>query len=617
MKIHKIILLALALGLTATNVYAADLMDVYEKAFANDPTFKGAKATWLANREALAISRADLLPTLGGQVNIARTRSESETNRVHTINGTPISTPGTSHNYNNTSGYSLQLTQPIFNFGSWANVWGAQAAAKKAKADFMAAEEDLLKRIAQAYFNVLQAKDVLSYSVANKASVERLFIQTKHKFDVGLVPVTDLEDARKNYDIAISQEIGNANDLSNKIEELNEITGAKYSDLAQVKKDFPLLSPEPNDIEQWVKAAEKQNFSLTAARYDTINARENVKVQNAGHLPKLDATANYQYQFANNPNGDSSFNRSKTAQAGMQLTVPLFQGGKVLASARQADYQYQAKVSTQEKIHRSVISQTRQNYLGVLSNISKIKADIQAIKSAESSLRANQASYTVGTRTMADILNAQTQLYQAQQTFAKDEYAYIMQLLTLKELTGILDTNDLKEINSWLVKSAPVTTEETTAASKKPTKAKSTKAKKATKDHKKSSAKTTENSDAAKVTENSGAPKTTETTKAASKADEQNAATNVDTTNTKMATVENPATPTTTTTNTAAVTTTTTNTLAVAAAAPNAETINAEKSGKLIVLDTQPVESVAPTPSLTTPTSGKSEAVVGTTKINQ
>ena len=435
MKICKFILFAatLSTSFVTANVFATDLMDVYEKAFANDPQFKAARATWLANKETLAINRADLLPTLSARGSLARGRAESDDVR----------------RYNNSSGYSLTLTQPIFNFGSWANVWWAQAVAKGAKATFMSAEEDLLQRTAEAYFNVLQAKDVLSYAKANKASLEHLFTQAKHKYDVGLTRIVDLEESRRDYYKAISEEIGAANGLNDKFEKLNEITGTRYDNLVSVKSDFPLLSPKPADIDAWVKAAEQQNFDLIAARYGAIAAREQVKVKNAGHMPTLDAQGSYGYK---NSDGYNFSDGTKDAQVGLGLSLPIFQGGKVLASARQADYEYQVKLSTQEQKHRSVVSETRQTYLGILSNISKIEADLQAIKSAQSSLRANRAGYTVGTDTMSDILTAQTKLYEAQKTFAEDEYAYIKLLLKLKALTGILDTNDLKQINSWLEK---------------------------------------------------------------------------------------------------------------------------------------------------------------------
>ncbi len=553
MKIHKIIVfVALGASFITTNSYATNLLEVYEKALANDPTFKGARATWLADKESIGIARAELLPLLNAKGSIARsigtqenspTRNDNITNQLL---GTPMDQLTYQKSYSSSATYALQLTQPIFDFGKWSGVWYAQAVAKKAKATFMAAEESLLSRTAKAYLAVLLAKDVLSYAKANKASVERLFIQAKHKFDVGLIPVTDLEDARKNYDLAVSSEIGSYNDLNDKIEQLNEITNVRYENLDSIKKDFPLLSPKPDNIEQWAKAAEKQNLELTAARFDTIAAHENVKAQNSGHLPTLNATAEYDYAYNKNTGADT-FSRGKTATAGLSLAVPIFSGGKVVASARQADYQYQAKLSEQERIHRSVISKTRQAYLGVLSSISKIKADKQAIKSAESSLRANQASYTVGTHTMADVLKAQSDLYNAQKTFSEDEYNYIMQILTLKEQTGILDVSDLAQINSWLEKESTTSSDDKKRSNKK-----------------------------AKLQKTAAAASTVSPSVSATKTASTVAATS---------------------SNVAALNSTTTNTSDKASNITTPTPTDAADSGKIVITSTEQVEAVAPTTS--------------------
>lgn len=451
MKISKHILLAAIFcgNCVATQVFAIDLMDVYKQAFATDPTFKAARAQFLADKEGLPIARSALFPKLNATGNLTRqyTRNES---------AVTTNSSGRTDYFDNNVGYGLQLTQPLFSFGNWAGVWGAQAKVKQAEATFLAAEEDLLSRTAQAYFNVLLAKDVLYYTKSNKVAVERLLNQTKHKYDVGLIAITDLENTRAKYDQAVSDEIKAINDLSDNFEQLNEITGVRYFDLDPIKANFPLLSPQPNDIEQWVKAAEKHNFDLAAARYAAIVAKENIKVQNAGHLPTLSAKGQYAYSYDDNANYpgtiNDGFNRAKKTSAGLELAVPIFQGGGVVAAAKQADYQYQEKLAEQNKAYRSTISKTRKVYLGVLSNISKIKADLQAIKSAQNYLRSIEANYNVGTRTMTDVLDAQTALYNVQKIFADDEYKYIMQLLTLKQLVGILDAGDLKQINAWLKK---------------------------------------------------------------------------------------------------------------------------------------------------------------------
>jgi outer membrane protein len=445
MKIRSFVVIAsLIASLISPNALAVNLIDVYKQALSSDPTFKAARAQWLADRETLAIKRAALFPQLGATAGVSRNYTSQE------IAGTYFSA------YGNQSNYSLQLTQTLFDFGKWANVWQAQATAKRAEVTFLAAAESLLLRTSKAYFEVLRAKDMLSYARANKEYLGRTLNQTKHKYDVGLIAIVDLENDRAAYDGAIAKEIAADNDLSVALEKLSEITGIRYISLDPLKENYPLLSPQPADIEKWAKAAEQQNFDLAAAHYATIEARENIKILNAGHLPTLNAQGSYSYNYYSNPEQQSNgTERQKNATAGLSLNLPLFQGGQVLAQVKQANYQYQKAISSQETTHRSTTSSTRQAYLTVLSNISQIKANKQAITSAESSLRATKAGYEAGTQTMVDVLQVQANLYDKQKDYATSEYAYITQLLTLKQLTGILDVTDLAQINTWLEKQKP------------------------------------------------------------------------------------------------------------------------------------------------------------------
>ena len=444
MKICKFIFLAILLcgNFFTANVFATDLIDIYKDALKNDPQFKAARARWLAEKENIAINRSTLLPQIIAEGNLSR--------NFNKLDIESLSVDNAARYYNNQAGYTLQLTQSIFDFGNWAKVWGAKAAAKSAYASFLSAKEELILRTAKAYFAVLQAKDILNYAKKNKEATNRLFVQAKHKHDVGLTPITDLEEARTKYDVAVAEEIKAINNVDDNLEKLSEITQVRYDKLYPLKKNMPLLSPEPSNIESWSKAAEKQNLDLLAARFATIANRENIKVQNAGHLPILSMQGNYNYAYGNNHQGTSLRSDNRTASGILKVQIPIFQGGGVVASAKRAGYQYQEASANQEKTHREVVSKTRQSYLGVISSISKVKADRQAIKSAQSSLRANRASYSVGARTMSDVLTAQTQLFDVQKTYAQDEYGYILQLLQLKKFTGILGTEDLQQINMWL-----------------------------------------------------------------------------------------------------------------------------------------------------------------------
>lgn len=422
------------------NSSASNLMNVYEAALASDPQFKIARARWLAEKENLAVSRASLFPQIAVQGNLARNR------RVMEVGNGAIAPAY----YSNSLGYGLIISQPIFDFKRLASLWGTQAVVRKSHAIFMVEEEQLLYRVAERYFNVLLAKGVLTYAKANRVANERFFTQSKHKYEVGLTAVTDLEESRRNYERALSIEIKSHNDLDGAFEMLNEMTGVRYTDLNSLKKNFPLLSPEPADVEAWVRAAERQNFELMAANFSILQAKENIKIQNANHFPTITFNGGYNYGYDKNYNGSGSSSRTKGASLGIEIGIPIFSGGRDIAASRQANYQYQGVLSEFEKKHREVVSNTRQAYLGVISSISKIKADIQAIKAAESALKSMQANYAVGRKTMSDVLDSQSKLYEVQTEYAKDEHSYILLLLKLKMSVGSLVINDLLDVNAWL-----------------------------------------------------------------------------------------------------------------------------------------------------------------------
>lgn len=446
LKCATIILAAVITG----NVYATNLIDVYHQAFVSDPAFKAANEQWLADREKLPIANAALLPNLSAAAQAGRSRID---NRGNTIISTASITPAPIY-YNNNSGYSLILSQPIFNFGSWATAWQAQDSVKASEATFLSSIQDLMLRTATAYFNVLQAQDILRYSRANLQALKSNLDLTQHRYDVGLIAITDLENAKSSYDKAIATEIGAANDLADRNEQLAEITGIKYLSLDVVKGEVPLVKPYPANIDRWVAASEKQNYQLLASHYTALAAKENIKIQNAQHLPVVNATGNYSYIYNSNSAGYGIGARTKSASGVIGVTLPLFSGGGVVAAAKQAEYLYQTALANEEKTHRSVTSNTTQSYLNVVSGISKIEADLQTIAASKSSLQATYAGYSAGTRTMVDVLTAQSDVYSAQSAYATDEYAYLIQTLTLKKLAGTLNVDDLQQINSWLTNAA-------------------------------------------------------------------------------------------------------------------------------------------------------------------
>lgn len=438
-KFFSYLLVSIGFSIFSMPVFATDIMDIYNQALQSDPVYQAARSTRLSVRETVPQNVAGLLPTVAGTADQTR-------NVIQTLRAPPSASASKGTTVFNSSDYMLTLTQPLINFGNWMLVRQADATAKQADATFGAAGQNLIFRVAQAYFNVLLAQDVLRATEAQKAANARQLDQVQQRFKVGLDAVTSVYNAQAQYDATVAQEITDQNALRNSQEALRQLTGLYYTTIENFKIEIPLITPQPANIEQWVSAAEKQNLTLLASRFATEAARANVKVNFAGHLPTLSAVGTY--ERSNGQSLGTVNTNNKTA--GLQLTLPIFQGGLIASQTRQAEYDYATASANRENIYRQTIVKTRQNYNDVLAGISKIKADRQAIVSAQSSLDSTEESFKVGTRTIVDVLLSVQTLYLAQRVYATDEYAYLLSTLALKQSAGLLSVNDLNAINTWI-----------------------------------------------------------------------------------------------------------------------------------------------------------------------
>lgn len=445
MKRLCVYLLGCLLVFFAQSVFAENLLEVYQQALKMDPQFKAAEAQWLAARQLIPIARSMLLPNLTSNGGIAKAWNSE------TINDETSSFSGASRQY------SLTLSQNIFNYKAWAQLKNAQVQAKEAFANYNAALQSLMIRVANAYFGVLQAYDTLQATEATKRSLAQQLQQTQEQYKVGLIAITGVDQVKASYDLILAQEIANKNNVSDKLEELRSITGVFYTNLAGIKIDLPLVSPQPEDINAWVSVATRQNYTLQAAYYAMISAKENIQVQRGGHFPVVVAGASYSYDR------ESSINMGninevqgtipgtiKSTTLGVQADFPIYEGGLVTAQTRQASFQYAQASAQREQTYMQTMAQTRESYLGVMAGISKIRADRQSITSNQSSLEATKAGYTVGTNTIVDVLQQQSNYYTALTTFASDQYNYLISTLNLKQAAGTLSVLDLAKINSWL-----------------------------------------------------------------------------------------------------------------------------------------------------------------------
>jgi outer membrane protein len=318
----------------------------------------------------------------------------------------------------------------------------------------------LILRVAQAYFNVLAAEDVLTANQTSLEAISRQLDQANKRFEVGLIAITDVQEAKAARDTAAAAVIAAKRTLATSEDQLLEITGQKYDQLAKPGADMPLKSPEPADQSRWVNISLEQNLSLISSRLGAEIARDNVRVAVGGHLPTVDLLAGRSYQrqgvnetFAGERFGyDSYFN---DRQIGVQLTVPIYSGGFTQSKVRQTQYLWIAAKEAVVQSSRATERQARDAYLGVISGIARVQALRQAVESSHTALKATEAGYEVGTRTSVDVLNARKTLVQSETDYSGSRYDYIVSVLQLRLAAGNLDRAQLTEINGWLTLAAP------------------------------------------------------------------------------------------------------------------------------------------------------------------
>jgi outer membrane protein len=423
-----------------SSAQAVDLFTVYRQALESDPVLQQADANRKANKEAVPQSVAGLLPALSSSANTTDTRI-SQQGGSFSSNG--FSAAGNQHSY------ELSLQQPLFNFQSWMQLRAANNSSKQADATYNAALQDLIIRVSTAYFTVLEAQDNLRFISAQKKAVGDQLKQIKDRYEVGMATMTDVYQAQANYDSLNAQEISAQNNIMNSFESLRQITGRTYNQLDLLQDKLPLANPHPENAALWIHAGEHNNWTLIASHYAEQAAKENIRVNYAGHFPTVNAVG--QYQNGNGPAlGMSTPSNAWSSNVGLQLNVPLFQGGAVVSKTRQAQDQYLSASDQMEITHRQVILQAQEAYNNVMAGISKVEADRIAVTSAKSALESTDAGYKAGTKTILDVLTAQQNLFQSQATLSSDQYSYILSTLALKQAAGSLNAGDVIAINRLL-----------------------------------------------------------------------------------------------------------------------------------------------------------------------
>ena len=435
-SVSLILLLALPAG-----VRSADLLEVYRAAQSSDTVYAAARASWAAGQEKLPQGRAGLLPqatlTGGTQLNDRDFRSRDP------------SVANTSSRFNSNV-FSLSVTQPLFRPQNMATYEQAKSQVTQADAVFALAAQDLILRVAAAYFDVLLARNTVELAGAQLVAIGQQLEQAKRNFEVGTATITDTHDAQARYDLTVSGEIAAKNDLEVKQRALSQIIGRPVPALNTVGPRFTLADPQPNNMEAWVSEALASNLQIAVARSTLEFSVQEVARNRAGHLPTVDAFATYSDTGSGIGGVGISGTDTSTRVIGLQLAVPIYQGGGINSRVREALANEEKARQDVENARRTAEFSTRQAFLGVTSGIAQVKALEAALVSSQSSLDSTRLGQEVGVRTQVDVLNAQQLLFQTRRDRAQAVYNYLMSLLRLKAAVGKLAEADIAQVNTWL-----------------------------------------------------------------------------------------------------------------------------------------------------------------------
>jgi outer membrane protein len=464
---RKVLLLPLATLLFSDLASGDTLLQIYEKAVRSDPQIREADANRLATQEGKPIARGALLPQVNATASYGNGTSNGSTS---TQNGNLLTpTPIDSRNYY-VRNWNVQLRESVFRWDQWVTLSQAKKKSAQADVDYEAAQQDLVIRVAQAYFNVLAAEDTLGSEQAAKDAIGRQLEQAQKRFEVGLIAITDVQEAQAAYDQSVAQEILAKRSLANQQESLRAIIDEPAPPLAKPVENLPLQSPEPADENQWVDTAMQQNRNLISSQIGTEVAKDNVSLARTGHFPTVDLVLSKNNQnndgfsrtcqpFGSTCIGafpDGNITRGGTATdlqsdaIALQFTLPVFSGGTTSARVEQAVYQHRAARERLERTARETERATRDAYLGVMSGISRVQALKQAFESAKTALKATEAGYDVGTRTTVDVLAARQTLFNAETVYLRSRYDYLINGLLLKQAAGTLTTDDIVQIDGVL-----------------------------------------------------------------------------------------------------------------------------------------------------------------------
>jgi len=433
----------LSAPLLAGSVAAADLLQVYRDALAYDAQYAAARAAAEAGREKQPQALAGLLPTISATGNTFGNDTSFDTR----ISGNP--TPFSTRSRFNSNAYNVNLTQPLFRWQNFVQYDQSKLLVMQTEASFAQAGQDLILRVSQAYFDVLVAIEKLRAVQATQTAIAQQLEQAKKNFEVGTATITDTYESQSRFDLATAQQIAAENELEVKRYALRVLIGKDPGELNRLKTDAVMDAPQPASMEPWVEAAERDSFLVQAQEAAAEAASKAVDISRAGHYPTVDVVANYGQNNGPGQSGLGSIDTT-TRQVGLQVNIPIFQGGAVNSRTREAAARRDAERASLDNIRRTSALNARQAYLGVVNGLAEVRALEAALLSSLSSLESNRLGYEVGVRINIDVLNAENQVLLTRRDLARARFDTLQNQLRLKAAVGTLSEADVERINRLL-----------------------------------------------------------------------------------------------------------------------------------------------------------------------
>nr|VFJ88384.1 MAG: outer membrane protein [Candidatus Kentron sp. LFY]VFJ96875.1 MAG: outer membrane protein [Candidatus Kentron sp. LFY] len=431
--------LAPILFLLSSSVSMADgLWEIYVLAMENDAEYRGAVAANRASQELAPQARASLLPNIKLSVSAAKKDEESRRG-IMRRRGRYFFTE---------KGFDLTITQPIYHKESWVQLDKAKMGMKQADFTLALARQKLIIRMAKRYFDVLRAMDGVVFAQAEEKAAKTQLRQARQRFDVGLIAITDVQEARAGSDIAVARSVDAKIELDNANEALREVTGEYPVSLDTLGKEMQLVFPEPNDVARWMEVALEGNLELAVSGQAEKVAMAEIQRIKAKHLPRLDLVG--AHNRASTGGGQYGHIDTRISSVMLQLNLPIYEGGLVVSQSREAMHRHRQAVEDLVRVRRGVERKTRDAFLGVVSGVSRVKALRQALQSTEIALDATRKGFQVGMRTSLDVLNFQRDMFRAKRDYASARYDYLLDMLHLKQAAGTLSEKDVAAVDAWL-----------------------------------------------------------------------------------------------------------------------------------------------------------------------